>query len=495
MSITIWPTLSSAIQHTPVSSRAPMPWDPMSLLMSRFGFGIEAHTRAELVSYGYDGWWQRQLSFGLGSYAGWAGRPDVAAQGPLLTKTPKDVRAWLKANGNEYGWNMMDQLTLVTLGLQAWSPAQLYEAVVDFFANHLNVANHNEAVWTTRHTMDHDVIRKYALDSYTDMLLAAAKNPAMLQYLSLAASTKSAVNENYGRELLELHTVGLAAGYTESDVQNSAKILTGRTLDADFNYRYDATKHFVGPIKVLGFSHPNGSAVDGEAAGDAYLRYLASHPSTANRLAQKLCVRFVADNPSASLVTAVAQAYLNNGTRIIPMLDTIVRSSEFWASRGAKVRRPLENLMATVRALGVPPGDLTQSLPILHWMAVTIGQVPLDWSAPNGYPDVASSWRSSGTLVNLWAYHRGLAQSWWPKAFGAIDPTTFYGSSAPATSGAAVIALCGRLTGSRLPASHLQALQTFLGEPASTPFAKSSLRWYLGDLISLILDSPQHTLR
>ena len=471
-----------------------MPWDPMSLLMSRFGFGIEAKTRAELVAYGYDTWWQRQLSFGLGAYAGWKGRPDVLAQAPLLSKTPKDARAWLKANGNEYGWELMDQLTTLTMGLQAWSPAQLYESVVDFFANHLNVANHSDGVWTTRHLMDQDVIRKYALGSFTDMLLASAKNPAMLQYLSLAQSTKSAVNENYGRELLELHTVGLGAHYTEADVQNSAKILTGRTLDADFNYSYNPAKHWVGPVQILGFSHPNSTAAGGEAAGDAYLKYLASHPSTANHLAQKLCVRFVSDNPSASLVAAVAQAYLSNGTRIIPMLNTIVRSSEFWSSRGAKVRRPWENVLATVRALGVQPGNLTKSMPILHWMAVTVGQVPLDWSAPNGYPDVAASWRSSGSLLNLWAYHRGLAQSWWSDAFGTLDLKTLYGAT-PATSGAAVIALCTRLTGSRLPAAHLQALQTFLAEPASTPFAKSSLRWYLGDLVSLILDAPQHALR
>jgi len=494
VAITIWPSIATALKNTPVSSRSPMPWDPISMLMSRFGFGIEAKTRAELVAYGYDNWWQRQLSFGLGSYAGWAGRPDVLAQGPLLKLSSKDVRAWLKANGNEYGWDLMDQLTTVTMGLQAWSPAQVYESVVDFFANHLNVANHNEAVWTTRHLFDRDVIRKYALGSFTDMLLASAKAPAMLQILNLAQSTKSAVNENYGRELLELHTVGIGH-YTESDVQNSAKILTGRTLDADFNYVYNSTRHWVGPITVMGFSHPNSTAAGGEAAGDAYLRYLASHPATANHLAQKLCVRFVSDTPSAALVAEVAKAYLANGTRIIPMLNTIVRSSEFWASRGAKVRRPFENVLATIRTLGVQPGDLTKSMPILHWMAVTVGQVPLDWSAPNGYPDVAGAWRSSGSLVNLWAYHRGLAQSWWSDAFGSLDLNTFYGAHPPATSGEAVIALCGRLTGSRLPASHLQALQTFLGEPASTPMAKSSLRWYLGDLISLILDSPQHTLR
>ncbi len=195
---------------------------------------------------------------------------------------------------------------------------------MDFFANHLNVANHSDGVWTSRHTMDRDVVRKYAFGSFTDMLLASARNPAMLQYLSLAQSTKTAVNENYGRELLELHTVG-AGNYTEDDVKNSAKILTGRTTDADYNYVYNPNKHWVGPITVMGFSHPNSTAAGGEAAGDAYLTYLARHPKTASRLAQKLCVRFVSDTPTPSLVAEIAQAYLDNDTRILPMLSVLIR--------------------------------------------------------------------------------------------------------------------------------------------------------------------------
>jgi uncharacterized protein (DUF1800 family) len=174
------------------------------------------------------------------------------------------------------------------------------------------------------------------------------------------------------------------------------------------------------------------------------------------------------------------------------MLSTIVRSSEFWASRGAKVRRPAENLLATVRIFGYRPGVLTKTLPTLHWMSSSIGQVPLDWSPPNGYPDVASAWRSSGTLLNLWEYHRGFAQSWWD-GFDPLDLTTLY--TKPATSGAAITQLSVRLVGTPLPAAHQQALQTFLGEPASTPLAQSTLRWYLGHLVPLILDSPEFALR
>jgi hypothetical protein len=490
---TFWPTIAAAQRNTAPAARAPMAWHPASLLMSRFGFGIEAKTRADLAHYGLDGWWQFQLSFSRGAGAGYAGHAGVAAQGPLLRQNPAQVRAWLAANGNEYGWEAMDQLTRVTLGLQAWSRGQVYETAVDFFANHLNVANHSDGVWTTRHTMDRDVIRQHALGSYADMLLASARNPAMLRYLSLASSTKSAVNENHGRELLELHTVGIG-NYTEADVQNSARILTGRTLDADFNYLYKPERHWVGPIKVMGFSHPNDSAAGGEAAGDAYLRYLAYHPATAKRLAQKLCVHYVSDNPSPTLVAALAKIYLQTGTQIAPMLLAILRSTEFWASRGAKVRRPAENLIATVRVLGLQPGTLSASLQSLHWMSSSVGQVPLDWSPPNGYPDVAGAWRSSGSLLNLWSYHRGLSQNWYG-GFAPFDPASLYAAVKPRTSGEAITQLCVRLTGTRFPAAHVQALQTFLGEPASTPIATSRLRWYLSHLLPLILDAPQHALR
>ena len=493
MTTTFWPTIAAALRNTVRTTRAPMVWDPASLLMSRFGFGIESKTRADLAHYGFDGWWQNQLTFSRGPGAGYAGHAGVAAQGPLLQMSPAQVRAWLAANGNEYGWEAMDQLTRVTLGLQAWSHGQVYESVVDFFANHLNVANHSDGVWTTRHTMDRDVVRRHALGSYATMLQASARNPAMLRYLSLASSTKSAINENYGRELLELHTVGIG-NYTEADVQNSARILTGRSLDADFNYLYKPERHWVGPIQVMGFSHPNDSAAAGEAAGDAYLRYLAYHPATAKRLAQKLCVHFVSDNPSPTLVAEVARMYLRSGTQIAPTLLTILRSTEFWASRGAKVRRPAENLVATVRALGVGPGTLSKSLHHLHWMSSSVGQVPLDWTAPNGYPAVASAWRSSGSLLNLWSYHRGLSQNWYD-GFAAFDPASLYGAVKPRTSGEAITQLCVRLTGSRFPTAHVQALQTFLEEPASTPIGNSRLRWHLSHLIPLILDAPQHALR
>jgi hypothetical protein len=487
----IWPTLAEAQKHASRSVAGPLDWDPVNHLLARTTFGPTPSTRSYVTVHGPDAWYHNQVAAGS-KYRGYSGQRSAQKQGPLLRLSPYDAMQALIKEGNQYGWDVMDQLSRVTLGLQGWSGAQLYEVLVDFFANHLNVPNHNGDFWVTRHTMDRDVIREYAMGSFTNMLLASAKNPAMLQYLNLAESTKTAVNENYGRELLELHTVGLH--YTQSDVTNCARILTGRTLDDNFHYVYDDYIHATGKIKVLGFTHPNTSATGGEKAGDELLRYLAGHKYTAQHLAQKLCVRFVSDNPPHALVEAVAQAYLDNHTQILPMVSTILRSTAFWEARGKKVRRPAENVLATLRVLGVHPKDWSQALPTLQWTTGGMGNSPLDWEAPNGYPDVAAAWRSSGSLLATWNMHLGLAGGWWS---GLTAPTaaSFYGGRSPATSGEAIDAMTQHLAGMTFSAAHQKILQTFLDEPASTAIADSVLRWMIQPLAAVILDSPQHALR
>jgi hypothetical protein len=486
---TIWPSIDAAIKHSRHSAVAPLKWDPTAHLLSRFSFGPTTADRAYVDKHGPSAWYEAQISFAK-AHPGYSGHKAIAACGTLLNKSPFDVQQWLIDHNRAYGWDAMDQLTEVTLGLQAWSPAQLYETLVDLFSNHLNVPNHNGDLWNTRHAFDRDVIRPHVLGTFTDMLLAAAKHPAMLLYLSLAESTKAAVNENYGRELLELHTVGLH--YSENDVKNVAKMLTGRTVDDNQHYLFDDYIHPTGKVTVLGFTHPNKHAADGEAAGDDLLRYLARHRYTAANLARKMCVRYVSDNPSTALVNAVADAYLNSGTAILPMVQTILRSSEFWESRGAKVRRPAENVVATIRALNPTVTDWAKILESLHWVTYSTGQVPLDWPAPNGYPDVAVAWRSAGNLLSMWDMHLGIAGGWWNGMKG-VDVTSWFGSAA--TSGVAIKAVTNRLTGMTFSKAHEQALQTFAGEPADTDIANSRLRWLAYPLAAVILDGPHHALR
>jgi hypothetical protein len=490
MTTLLHPTIAAAIRSARHTAVAPLAWSPVEHALSRFTFGPTSSSRRYLAKYGPDAWYRHEVRLAA-TYRGYAGNAHVAARGPLLAKSPQDVRQWLKAHGGEYGWEAMDQLTRVTLGLQAWSAAQLYETLVDFFSNHLNVPNHNGDVWNTRHAYDRDVIRRHATGSFSDMLLAAGRHPAMLIYLNLADSTKAAVNENYGRELLELHTVGLH--YGEADVKNAAKLLTGRTIDRTMSYVFDASIHGTGPVRILGFTSANATAAGGEQAGDDLLRYLARHPDTAHNLARKLCIRYVSDHPSTALVNAVAKAYLDNHTQILPMVSAILRSTEFWESRGRKVRRPTENLVATIRALGVSVSDWGKALDTLHWMTNDMGNCPLDWPAPNGYPDVAAAWRSSGTLLTTWEAHLGLAGGWW-SGMRAADVGALYGAT-PRTSADAINRLTRRITGMPWSTTHRAVLQRFLNEPASTPMSQSVLRWWAQPLAAVILDGPHHALR
>ncbi len=303
MATKIYADIRTALAHSRRVAHAPLRWDPVGHLLSRFGFGPTPRTRAAVTKNGLQSWVDNQIELGV-RQGGYRAHKGVQAVGRQLTLSPYDAQQWLGAQGNQYGWTIMDQLTQVTLGLQAWSPAQLYESLVDFFSNHLNVPNHAGDMWVTRAPYDREVIRPWVMHDFTNMLLASARHPAMLTFLNLAESTKAAVNENYGRELLELHTVGLR--YSERDVRNAAALLTGRTVDQYQHYVYDDYIHPTGPINVLDFTNANTDATKGEAAGDALLRYLANHPYTAIHLAQKMCVRFVSDNPSTTLVNAVA---------------------------------------------------------------------------------------------------------------------------------------------------------------------------------------------
>ena len=238
-------------------------------------------------------------------------------------------------------------------------------------------------------------------------------------FLDNAVSTKDAPNENLGRELLELHTVGVEAGYTEDDVKASSRMLTGYRVDTwwpEFRSFYDPRVHATGTIKVLDFEHPNTDA-DGRAATKAYLRHLAHHPATARRIARRLCVKFVSDNPSAGLVAHVAAAYRRSGTKIRPTLLALVDHPEFAASAGAKVRMPAEDYIASVRALRVglrPPRDEQSFVNAMYWQYVGFGQAPYEWPAPNGFPEVGAAWTSAGRLLNGMGHHVNLAAGWWP---------------------------------------------------------------------------------
>ncbi|WP_255408522.1 DUF1800 domain-containing protein [Plantactinospora sp. KBS50] len=272
--------------------------------------------------------------------------------------TLKMSPAQLKANRdslNSQGIKADKEYIDATIARQIWSERQLFEVMVDFWNDFLHVGPEFDNSDLVRGAFDRDVIRKHALGNYADMLVAGNRHPALLIYLNQTQSHKDEVNENLARENLELYSVGVDGGYKEADVRQAALLQTGRTINQDFEYVFQPSRHYVGHVKVLGFSSSNDSAEGGDQASEAYFRYLANHSSTARYVAQNLATRFVSDTPPKSLVDRLAKTYTANKTAIKPVLMTLFSSSEFWASVGQKVRRPMEYLAATYRTLGVGP--------------------------------------------------------------------------------------------------------------------------------------------
>jgi uncharacterized protein (DUF1800 family) len=425
--------------------------------------------------------------------------PD-SAMNALLRRWPTLRQSPTQLTGSigRFQWEAMFDLVDAHIARACWSNRQLFEVMVDFWSNHLNVTCPSSDVWATRHLYDANVIRKHALGRFSDMLVASARHPAMLAYLDNASSDKDAPNENYARELLELHTVGVGAGYTEKMIASAARLLTGLSIDdGSMTYLYDTSKHATGAVKVLGFSNPNRTPY-GEKATVEYLRYLASHPATAHRISRKLAVRFVSDDPPAALVNRLAKVYLKNGTDIRPVLRALFQSREFKASAGAKVKRPFEDLVATVRALGIrPPASGTESVRQLQWLSGSLGQPPLGWHPPDGYPDVSPAWQSAGGTLARWNAHLGLAAGWWPNGFRRPELVDLLRPAHPRTYGELVDAAAAGLALPRPAAAVRNAICAFLGRsPAARLSADDeALGWRLPYVFALLLDSPAAAIR
>jgi uncharacterized protein (DUF1800 family) len=477
-----------AADSTPTSVQ--LPADPIAHLLRRATYGATPAALAEATSLGVNGWLDKQLS---PAAIGDATCDALVARLPLATGSIAAVRTAIKV----HSYDAFKQLGQATVARAAWSNRQLFEVVHAFWANHLHVAAPSGGAWDNRPDYDVNVTRKYALGSFADMLKASARHPAMLWYLDQKSSTKAQPNENYARELMELHTVGMV--YSEADVQNAARLLTGMTVTSAGQYAYEANQHATGPVTILGFSHANATAAGGEAAALAFFDYLAMHPATAQRIATKLCVRFVADDAPATLVTKLAQVYLDNKTAIAPVLRALFTSPEFAASIGQKVRTPYEDLIATIRTLGLAPEKSgTAALAALYNELVDAGNAPLRWAPPNGYPDVAVAWASPSAFLMRCNNHLNLAAGWYPSQL--VRPANMLTALVPvlpATYGGLVDALAKRLVGTTLPAAHRAAVTAIAGKtPASAlTSGDKSLAGSLPYLIALVLNSPSFQLR
>jgi hypothetical protein len=396
-------------------------------------------------------------------------------------------------------WDLMFDLGVAAIARATWSKRQLLEVMVDFWSNHLNVTNPFDGGWATRHDYDRKVIRKHAFGRFEDMLIASATHPAMMYYLNNADSTKDLPNENYGRELLELHTVSVAAGYSETDMYNSTLVMTGFGVDWETQkFQYHDWAHHVGPVQVMSWSSANATAGHGYNVGLNYLRYLANHESTARHIASKLITRFVSDEPIPALENSLTNIYLSHGTAIEPVLRHLFHSAAFGDSVGSKVRRPMEDVVATLRILGYKPDKHgKEGMQGLYWMIDGLGNTPMGWIPPNGYPDVADAWRSAGGTLGRWNMHMSLAAHWWPDNLVQPPLSKLLPKNLPATHGGLIDALAKRLVFRKLSAEHTASVLAIVERDPSDPLDDddAAVDWRLPYLVAAILDSPYHATR
>ena len=485
-------TAGLAVAAAAPAAEAEAATDPVLHLLRRATFGATPALAASVRASGTASWLSAQLA------------PRTIADpvvDELMTRWPG--RAWRPAEVRAKltpaeRWDFMYGTVERQMARALWSRRQLFEVVVDFWTNHLVVPCPHPEVHESAHLYQQEVIRQHALGRYADLLPAAVRHPALLRVLDLANSTRLRPNENHARELLELHSVGVGQ-HTEADVRGAARALTGLGVDPDTGeYRYRAADHWVGPVAVLGWSHPNPSPEGGEQVALSLLTYLARHPATARRIATKLAVRFVADAPPATLVEKLAAVYLAEDTAITPVLRALFTSTEFAAAAGQKIRTPYEDAMATLRLVRVKPEPSgTAGLHALIWPVRQLGQLPMGWQAPNGYPDVGAAWATTSATLRRWNFHVGAVAGWSAGLLPRLAPRALLPRTLPATYGGLVDALARRFLVTPFTRAQRTALCTYLQHAPGDPLRATdpAVGWRLPHVAALVLDSPNFTLR
>jgi uncharacterized protein (DUF1800 family) len=335
---------------------------------------------------------------------------------------------------------VVNELMQAKLLRAIYSERQLDEVMTDFWFNHFNVFINKGADHYLLTSYERDAIRPHVLGKFEDLLVATAKSPAMLFYLDNWLSVgpdseialgiaphhpnrygygpgpnnrpkgkgkqASGLNENYGRELMELHTLSVNGGYTQKDVTEVAKVFTGWTLEQPKkggDFRFEPRMHEPGDKMVLGHRIKQ----NGENEGLEVLHLLAHNPKTAHFISQKLAMRFVSDNPPATLVDRMTQAFLKKDGDIREVLRTMFKSPEFWSSDTyrAKVKTPIEFVVSAVRASGAEVDDARALVGTLNNM----GMMPYGMMPPTGYSMKADVWVNSSALLGRMNFALGLA--------------------------------------------------------------------------------------
>ena len=377
--LAIWPAA------TPTEGAAAVPSDAAAVehALNRLTFGPRPGDVERVQRLGLAAWLDEQL------------HPERLPEPKLDAPEPRPASFDSQQAARQWGRQQVTALSAAKLTRVVTSERQLEELLVDFWFNHFNVfaGKARTSIFVTEY--EQEAIRPHVFGRFRDLLGATAKSPAMLIYLDNRQSSVRGLNENYGRELLELHTLGVDGGYTQADVTEVARAFTGWTIDPRTQgFRFAPRLHDEGSKKILGQSL-NGRGI---AEGERVLDMLAAHPATARHIARKLAQRLVADEPPAALVNAAAAKFTQTNGDLREVVRTIVTSPDFFspAVRGVKVKTPLEFVASALRARD------TKNVQPQRWLRALqqLGMPLYMCQPPTGYDITAESWVSSGALVN-----------------------------------------------------------------------------------------------
>jgi uncharacterized protein (DUF1800 family) len=320
---------------------------------------------------------------------------------PELTVTPRD-----------------DETPIVEAARQkilraVYSERQLQEVLTDFWFNHFNVDARKGPVKLMLAEYERDTIRPHVLGKFRDLLEADAKSPAMLFYLdNWMSNVRRGLNENYARELMELHTLGVDGGYTQQDVVDVARAFTGWTIDQprdNGGFVFRRAQHDRDRKIVLGHVIEAGGD---ESDGERVLDILATHPSTARFIATKLVRRFLSDTPPPALVARAAKRFRDTDGDLREVTRTILTSPEFLstAASNTKIKSPFEFVVSALRATGA---DVQDALPLVRALQ-RLGMPLFQCQPPTGYKDTADAWINTGALVDRMNFALRLATNTLP---------------------------------------------------------------------------------
>jgi uncharacterized protein (DUF1800 family) len=373
-----------------------VPWVSLSandfVALNRLTFGPRVEERARFVDIGLKAWIKEQLDF--------ESINDLACEiqlNPFKTLRMDANELEGISNGLFDGYDrdsVPNELRQATLIRQLYSKRQLYEIMVEFWSDHFNIYIEKGNGFFLKTVDDREVIRKHALGSFRDLVWASAHSPAMMIYLDNQANEKSHPNENYARELMELHTLGVEGGYSQKDVMELARCLTGWNVKEHFwlgDFVFNEELHDTGVKNVLGLSiQPSGIK-----EAEQVIEMLVLHPSTAKFISTKLARRFIADEPPQALIEKAAQTFLDTKGDIKSVLRTILLEGLPLAQ--PKYKRPANYVLSTLRMLNAETDGVAPQEHLLR-----MGQSYFSWPTPDGYPDQGESWQ--GNLMPRWQF-------------------------------------------------------------------------------------------